>query len=135
MTVSQGSVEVVAQDSRGIRQEVGANQQTLIKSDGTASLRQLSDVELARRLAWRDGLLVFSGEPLREAFADFNRYSTRQFRCGDVSVCERQIAGVFQINNPAMFVLAVSNTFKLDAISHANETVFQPRRLPIPPTP
>ena len=64
-----------------------------------SKVRQLTDLELRRRLAWKGGYLEFSGEALSQVVAEFNRYSTVRLEIGDPGLASVAISGRFQIGN------------------------------------
>ena len=76
---------------------------------GVVPVRQLSETEVQRRLAWQEGYLGFSGEPLSEVVKAFNRYSLVKFEIGD----------------PALAALSVGGSFRLGDVSAAAELLRQ----------
>ena len=82
---------------------------------GLMKVRQLTEPELRRRLAWREGYLEFSGESLSEVVAVFNRYSTVKLEIGDPKLASVSIGGQFQIGNLDATVELLSKTFAFRA--------------------
>lgn len=67
--------------------------------------------ELARRLSWRDGMIVFSGEPLRLVLDDVSRYTDVDIRISDPSIEDLPIGGYFRVG-------------EVDALLESLEVVF-----------
>lgn len=59
--------------------------------------------EVQRKLAWRDGNLIFTRQTLGEAVADFNRYSAKKIIISDPSLENKRIFGQYQIDAPEQF--------------------------------
>lgn len=77
--------------------------------------------QIDKHLAWRKGMLVFSGESLSEAAAQFNRYNQRQ-----ISVTPRaaaaavRVGGVFQTRDVERFARATAASFGLSVSQDKN---------------
>lgn len=54
---------------------------------------QIPDEILERKLAWRDGVLIFSGETLEEALAEIARYTDKELIITDNSIAKMRIDG------------------------------------------
>ncbi|MEO6244999.1 MAG: FecR domain-containing protein [Opitutaceae bacterium] len=74
--------------------------------------------ELARALAWRKHRVEFSGTPLGDAVALFNRSNTRQLTFADPALAQLRVSGVFWIDQPEGFARLLGTTFGL---RHSNE--------------
>jgi transmembrane sensor len=59
--------------------------------------------EIERRLAWRDGQLVFRNEILANAVADFNRHNVRQLVIADPALRRKTLVGNYRIDQPEHF--------------------------------
>jgi transmembrane sensor len=59
--------------------------------------------EVQRKLAWRDGKLVFTRQTLGEAVADFNRYSSKKIIISDPTLENKRIFGQYQIDAAEQF--------------------------------
>jgi len=108
VTVSEGTVGVGAgprsrpetrlSDSQTVQEPVAllkAGQQAHVQGLATAT-RQLSSVQLAQTVAWRDGVLYFENQPLNEVAAELGRYSALQFVIEDERVGHLLVGGTFQ---------------------------------------
>lgn len=103
VTVSEGVVKVGSsepKDGASVSEEGGA---ALVKAGEQAQLhgaatstRQLSSIELARAVSWREGTLYFEDQPLSEISSEFERYSTIRFVLKDDAVRRLRVGGLFQ---------------------------------------
>jgi len=118
VTVTEGTVQLQLAD--GSVSEAGprltANQKALIGAGGRVEVGQVSESQIGQRLAWRTRLVVFDGEPLREALAEMNRYSQRRIVVDDPVLAERRIVGVFSTTDTQTFVSAMTATLGLEAV-------------------
>jgi len=70
-------------------------------------LRRKPEVELANKLGWRQGLLIFEHSTLADAVAEFNRYNGQKLVVTDPAAANLKIYGTFRADNAAQFALAV----------------------------
>jgi transmembrane sensor len=77
--------------------------------DESAAVRFEADRASAvdRALAWRGGMIDLEGETLAAAAEEFNRYNTRKIVVADPHLAGEKFDGVFRINDPEGFALAV----------------------------
>src|SRR5690606_1862692 len=71
--------------------------------------------EVERRLAWRDGMLSFSGATLAEAAAQFARYSELRIIIDDPQVAQKRVVGLYSATDPEGFAQAVALSLGLQA--------------------
>ena len=122
VTVTEGIVQLLPVD-RSVSEagpRLTANQKALIGADGKVEVGQVSDSQIGQRLAWRTRLVVFAGEPLREALAEMNRYSHRPIVVDDPALAERRIVGVFSTTDTQTFVSAMTATLGVEAVGSGN---------------
>jgi transmembrane sensor len=122
VTVTEGIVQLLPVD-RSVSEagpRLTANQKALIGADGKVEVGQVSDSQIGQRLAWRTRLVVFAGEPLREALAQMNRYSHRPIVVDDPALAERRIVGVFSTTDTQTFVSAMTATLGVEAVGSGN---------------
>jgi transmembrane sensor len=74
-------------------------------------VRMLAEPDLNRKMAWQEGYLAFSGEPLSEVVEQVNRYSLVTMEIGDPKLASIPVGGRFRIGD-------------LDAVLDALETNF-----------
>lgn len=69
---------------------------------------RMDERDVARQLAWTQGMLAFEGETLAEAVARFARYSSFTIRVADPALGQRRVAGWFSADKPRSFAHAVA---------------------------
>ena len=62
-------------------------------------VKQLAEPEMQRKMAWQEGFLAFSGEPLSEVVEQVNRYSPVTLELGDPKLASIAIGGRFRIGD------------------------------------
>jgi transmembrane sensor len=98
-----------------------ANQMTTVRT-GTAIVPVDLDPEtVARRLAWREGMIAFEGMSLKEATEQFARYSDPRIVVDDPSVGAETITGLFSANNPTDFANYIALSLNLNRRSVGDE--------------
>jgi transmembrane sensor len=120
VTVVKGNVELAAlarEDGETHEQHLGnlAAGQNAVFSRKVERLSLVSDTLINRRLAWRQGVLVYSGEPLAEVVADYNRYSDIKLEVADAKLGALQVGGYFEIGKNAAFLEALKDNFGIEA--------------------
>jgi transmembrane sensor len=84
-----------------------------------------ADLQVAR--AWEAGRLLFRDEPLGDAVARVNRYTTQPIMI-DPSIASIRFSGVFNAGDVGSFVSAVTSYFPVQAsTTGANGILLQPR--------
>jgi transmembrane sensor len=71
----------------------------------------VSDAELSRKLAWRQGQLIYSGQPLAEVLADISRYSDIEIELADPALGNLPVGGAFSVNQTDAIFAALENNF------------------------
>ena len=74
--------------------------QSIVLSDSSKTMAKAithDRKELARRLSWRDGLLVFAGEPLSDVVKEVSRYTSMKIEIADKNIQDIRIGGQFQV--------------------------------------
>jgi len=69
--------------------------------------------DIARRLAWRNGLLIFTGETLEQVVAEIRRYTTVQIELVSPEVREIEIAGQVHVSDTESMFKALESNFGL----------------------
>jgi transmembrane sensor len=101
--VTEGVVEVWSDKGSARKKQMAAGRRALVL-DHAAEIVVASDPgDIERRLAWRDGQLVFRNERLASAVDDFNRYNLRQLVIVDPALRTRTLVGNYRIDQPERF--------------------------------
>ena len=118
--VTKGSVEV--------RPANGGQNSNLAKSLGVvtaghnivlgekverAAVASIADID--RKLAWRQGQLVYTGQPLAEVLADVSRYSDIQIELADPALENLPVGGSFRTDQIDAIFAALENNFGIRA--------------------
>ena len=80
-------------------------------------------------IAWRSGRLIFDGETLAEAVAEFNRYNEVQILVEDPQLAGERLIGVFDAHQPQSLVLFLERSGAIEpAVAAGNRIVLVPRK-------
>lgn len=71
----------------------------------------LAQKEIVDTLSWRQGKLVFNGEPLEEVIAEISRYSSTEFQFESEDIKQVRIAGTFKSGDIKGLLIALNDTF------------------------
>jgi transmembrane sensor len=83
---------------------------------GHIKARQLTEAQLQRRMAWREGYLAFDGEHLSKVVVELNRYSKKHFEIGDSKLKSIAVGGRFRIGDMAGVLEVLHTGFGIRAI-------------------
>lgn len=109
--VTEGVVETWSTRSPNERTRLAAGSKALIAETGAPAQPPVeAPVEIDRSLAWRTGQLIFDGDTLAQAAAEFNRYNERQVVIADPALGQEKLVGRFRTNEPDSFARAVATT-------------------------
>jgi len=128
VTVKRGAVDLdaaPAEHKDDLRLKAGV---TAIYSSAGSRSHAVSDSEIDRALAWRQGAIALNGQSLEQAVAEFNRYNKQQIRIADPSISGLRLAGYFQTTEPNGFVSAVTSAFPVRAGAGADGAIRLTRR-------
>jgi transmembrane sensor len=103
---------------------LNAGQQLVITRDTQPNI-VAADPQVAR--AWEAGRLLFRDEPLGDAVARVNRYTTHAIQI-DPSIASIRVSGVFNAGDIGSFVSAITSYFAVQASTTGdNSILLQPR--------
>jgi transmembrane sensor len=118
--VTKGSVEV--KPARGADVSDGAKSRGIVTAGHDIVLGEkverpeaVSNVELGRKLAWRQGQLIYTGQPLREVLADISRYSDIRIELSDPALENLPVGGAFRIDQIEAIFAALETNFGVHA--------------------
>ena len=119
--VTEGTVEVWSKDGTAPKRLLTAGEHTFVENHAAdiSVARQPREVE--RKLAWREGKLIFNNQTLSEAVADFNRYSPRKIIIVDPKLWNRKLVGQYQIDAPELFAKDVSSFLDVPIVITADK--------------
>jgi transmembrane sensor len=112
--VREGVVEVTEEvPVRPITIRVAALSQAVLQPQAAAAIAPVPAAQIDRELAWQQGMISLDGRTLREAAAEFARYSKTPIVIEDPSIADRTVTGLFSANNPVGFARAVATSMNL----------------------
>jgi len=111
--VAEGRVRVDMPTTRTGSRAIEASASSIIvaEADGTLVARK-SETDIADRLSWRQGMLVFNHDTLAEVAAEFNRYNNRHVVVMGPAR-DLRIGGRFRSDNVEVFVALLKEGFGL----------------------
>jgi transmembrane sensor len=119
--VTKGSVEIASSVRHGKR-SAGAKSlgifvagRDVVLGEKIEHTETVSDAELSRKLAWRQGQLIYSGQPLSDVLADISRYSDIEIELTDPALKDLPVGGAFSVNQTEAIIAALENNFKIHA--------------------
>lgn len=105
VTLAEGKVRVEETGSgSGSGTDMAPGGQLVIGADHNWTLRR---VDVAKETSWTEGRLIFMNDPLSEAVAEMNRYSTRKLVFKDGQIPQKEVVGVFEAGDVEGFVKAM----------------------------
>jgi transmembrane sensor len=119
VTVTEGVVELVDNSTSGggVIRRVAANEHATVMETSHVQVQSIPHAEAERRLAWRDGMVDFAGEPLTTAVEEINRHNQRQIVVDDPALASRPVVGMFRANDPDNFAATVAIALGVQSVS------------------
>jgi len=75
---------------------------------------RVASADTEKAISWRSGVVEFSGEPLAQAVAEINRYTTQPIEIDDPDAANFRVSGVFRTGEPQMFARMMTQVFPLE---------------------
>ena len=99
--VTKGSVEVMPANggqASGAAKSLGivAAGHNIVLGQKVERAEAVSSADLGRKLAWRQGELIYTGQPLAEVLADISRYSDIKIELADPALENLPVGGAFR---------------------------------------
>jgi transmembrane sensor len=132
VTVTEGVVEVIDRSGSGspLVRRVSANEHATVMLARQIEIQHLTPDEAERRIAWRQGLVNFAGQPLSDAVAEMNRQNHRQILIDDPALGARPIVGLFRADDPEGFAAAVAVALGARTVNEDGAIHIRPRTAP-----
>ncbi|HWW57045.1 MAG TPA: FecR domain-containing protein [Sphingopyxis sp.] len=105
--VTEGVVEAWADGASGNKIRLTAGQRAFVADNAAIKSAPAELAAIERTLAWRNGRVDFVDDPIADAVAEFNRYNERKLVIVDPAVGRERFDGVFRIDDPDGFAVAV----------------------------
>ncbi|HEX7113523.1 MAG TPA: FecR domain-containing protein [Steroidobacter sp.] len=118
VTVAEGIVEVISDDSDGVddgrqNRRLSAGEQVAVPESGPSSVRR---VDVKRELAWAQKRFIFDNATIAEAAAAFNRLNRTQIVLDDPAIAARVVTGTFNAADPQAFARQAATILQQESI-------------------
>jgi transmembrane sensor len=119
--VTKGSVEVMAAAARGHLSGDAKNLGVIAAGHGIVlgekaeRAEVVASADLGRKLAWRQGELIYNGQPLAEVLADVSRYSDIKIELADPALASLPVGGAFRTDQIEAIFAALEDNFGIRA--------------------
>lgn len=118
VVVSEGIVEILDTQQRGsvtTHKRLAAGQATVVDDAplSKAVLTSLEEVEIERKLSWREGRLIFEGDPLETVVSEVSRYTPINIDIASEALKTKRIGGQFDTGKTEALFEALEHGFGL----------------------
>ena len=86
-------------------------------------IEAIAPQELAQRLAWREGVVTFSGETMENVVKELGRYATVSIEIPDETIRNMRVGGRFPVGETETMLLALETNFNLRVIRLSHNRV------------
>jgi transmembrane sensor len=100
-----------------------------VDSDLLPEITTLTEQQLSRKLSWREGYLVFSGDPLGDVIDQVNRYMPTTIEIVDPGLSEIRIGGRFKVGELEAMLEVLESSFDIQ-VSRLSDQYIQLRYAP-----
>lgn len=115
IVVISGQAQLVERHGAAGPVRLRPRQGVSVSEQGNAAPRAIPDDAIRARSAWREGELLFNGQTLGEAIAEYNRYLRVRIALADADAAGLRLGGRFLTTDPGEFLEAVRLNFGLRA--------------------
>ncbi len=105
-------------------QRVSAGSAAVYDRVEVRTIEKLRAEELQQRVAWQQGLLIFSGDTLAEVVKEISRYTDTKIIIKSEAASEMRIGGQFRVNDTRAIFGALEQGFGLKAEYATNSLVY-----------
>ena len=105
-------------------QRVTAGSAAVFDREAVRAIEKVEDADMLQRLAWQQGLLMFSGEPLEEVVAEISRYTDTKIIIKSEDARALRIGGQFKVTDTRAIFSALEKGFGLKADYATNNLVY-----------
>ena len=107
---------------------VGSGQQLAFTAqESIKSLKIAPSPEPGERARWREGVLIYRDEPLRDVVMDVARYSKKRFEITGNATGELRYTGVVYQKAVDEWASALHESFPVDVVIQGDKTIISPR--------
>ena len=98
--------------------------QTVKVNKELQTLQEIETEEIDRKLAWRNGLIIFSGEPLDQVIEEINRYTPVKFVIAEPDLNMLRIGGRFKIGETDAMLEVLDTGFGVNVNRVSNDLIY-----------
>lgn len=117
VVVTEGVVEIIdtLEELNFVPQRLKAGEATVVDPAPMAKavLTTLAEVDLERKLSWREGRLIFDGEPLQTVVSEVSRYTPINIDIATDALKQKRIGGQFSTGKTEELFEALEHGFGL----------------------
>jgi transmembrane sensor len=121
VTVTEGLVQVKHKQGSSVGRRKSTLKPVLLRAGqvgrinelGQQEIMEIEQNEIARRLLWRQKMLAFNGETLREVIDEFSRYTTLKIDIVDAETAAIRVGGYFRSDDIASLLTSLENNFAI----------------------
>ena len=121
---SPSGAQVLAKKPANKHQRVSAGSAAVFDRDEVRTIEKIEKAEMLQLLAWQQGLLIFSGEPLEEVVAEISRYTDTKIIIKSEDARALRIGGQFKVADTRAIFSALEKGFGLKADYATNNLVY-----------
>jgi transmembrane sensor len=82
-----------------------------------------NDLDTESLLAWREGMVIFQGESLREVVAEIDRYTPLKFRLMDAEIASISVGGFFKTGDLDQLLMVLEQNFGVASQRQGDEII------------
>jgi transmembrane sensor len=118
VTLIEGRVSVAPVDAMSSSSTTTSSEVKVLNPGERLRVRRhdapkLDAPSMDKATGWMRGQLIFDHTPLREAVAEFNRYSSLKIKVATAQAAAIPVGGIFRIGDSKSFARAVAETYNL----------------------
>jgi transmembrane sensor len=95
----------------------------VVLADEVRAITRLEPQEIETELSWREGNVIFLGEPLREATAEISRYTEVEFVFDNEDLEEVLVAGLFKVRDVDGFLASLEANLHITHVRKNERTI------------
>lgn len=97
--------------------------QRILLGDSERIVKEVNSEEISVRLSWRDGKIIFHGEPLASALSEIERYTPVEFVIQDEALKTIRVAGLFKAGDVEGLLETLQKNFHISYERIGPETI------------
>ncbi|HVW71025.1 MAG TPA: FecR domain-containing protein [Steroidobacteraceae bacterium] len=111
------------------RYSVSLGQHIVVSANGRR-VEKIDAEGIEKRLAWRDGVLIFDDDPLKDVVAEITRYTATRIVIADPSIRDVKIGGYFKVQDINSILGTLQENFGIDVRKDNDNVVYLARGRP-----